>query len=156
MGTIAQLTLDLGDGAPRSVAIDTKTARLVDDLVATQQRKAERQQRMASRAVKTSATVERDKAINLVLDNEKQAWRELHDKELAAFMVERDKPFCAEDFRLWFLARGNEPPHHHNVWGACWMGAMRKGLIAKTGEHLNAHTVASHARLVVQWTKAAP
>ena len=79
---------------------------------------------------KKTANAARDEAIDLVTQNERKAWRELHDKELSRFLVERERAtFLAEDFRNWFMAQGNEAPHHPNVWGAMWMArrAARPG-----------------------------
>lgn len=96
----------------------------------------------------------RDSAIERVMEHEKKAWRELHDKELAAFLIERGSdPFLPEDFRRWFIERGNERPHHPNVWGAMWMQAARQGLVVKTGQYRHMQDLRSHARITTEWVR---
>jgi hypothetical protein len=96
----------------------------------------------------------RNAAINLVAANERKAWRELHDRELAVFLSRMGSTaFLPEDFRRWFLARGNKHPHHPNVWGAMWMSAARQGLVAKTGRYRHMQDLRSHARITAEWAK---
>lgn len=109
---------------------------------------------MATFAQYCAALVARDDAIDLVVDNERKAWRELHDRELAVFLIQQgNAAFLPEDFRRWFLARGNPHPHHHNVWGAMWMSAARQGLVKKTGCYRHMQEIRSHARITTEWVK---
>lgn len=159
MSRIDQFTLDLGDGAPRLVSYDSKSAKPLDadGNPPPRRRKAEGVLKMPPSTFRTTvrpAKAVRDAAIEQVLENERRAWRELHDKELTAFLIEKGATaFLAEDFRRWFIARGHEAPHHPNVWGAVWMAAARQGHMAKTGRYLAPQDVHSHARLCTEWTK---
>lgn len=109
---------------------------------------------MSTFAQYCAAQAARDAGIGLAVDNERKAWRELHDKELAVFLIQQGgKAFLPEDFRRWFLARGNRHPHHPNVWGAMWMSAARQGLVAKTGRYRHMQDVRSHARITTEWAK---
>jgi hypothetical protein len=143
MSRIEQYALDLGEG-PRIVALDSKTGRPLD---------ADGKP-MPMRSRPLTATQLRNVAIQRVMDNERHAWHELHDKELIAFLHEKGtKPFIAEDFRRWFMARGNAAPHHPNVWGATWMSASRQDLIMKTGRWRSPQDAPSHARPTSEWMR---
>lgn len=97
----------------------------------------------------------RDASLALVIEHERQAWRTLHDTELLRFLVLRaGHHFITEDFRRWFLERGNEPPHHPNVWGAMWRRCAAAGWIVKTGTTRTLIGRVSHARLTQEWRKA--
>ena len=97
----------------------------------------------------------RNAACNVVTDNEKLAWHALHDRELAVFLDQQGgQPFLPEDFRRWFLERGNEGPHHPNVWGAMWLQRANAGWVEKTGGFRQMACRTSHARLTSEWRKA--
>jgi hypothetical protein len=141
MSRVEQYALDLGEG-PRVVALDSKTGRPLDA----------NGKPMPWKTKPLTATALRNEAIQRVIDNEKKAWHELHDTQLVAFLAEKGKtPFIAEEFRHWFIERGNAGPHHPNVWGAVWMAAARQDLIIKTGRYRSPHDVNSHARLTTEW-----
>jgi len=144
MSRVKQYALDLGEG-PRIVALDSKTSRPLDA----------NGKPMPMRFKALTATALRNEAIQRVIENEKKAWHELHDNELTVFLAERGTvPFIAEDFRHWFMARGNAAPHHPNVWGAVWMAAARHDMVAKTGHYRSPKDVHSHARLTTEWRGA--
>lgn len=97
----------------------------------------------------------RDAGMALAIAHERAAWRSLHDTELLRFLVlQGGQPFTPEAFRRWFLERGNEEPHHPNVWGALWLRCARMGWIVKTGTYRNTTLRTSHARITPEWRKA--
>jgi hypothetical protein len=155
MSRIDQYTLDLGDNAPRMVAYDSKTAKPYIDGERPKPKRRRASLVQAPRVHSASASnAARDTGISQALQNEREAWRALHDKELALFLIEKGAAtFLSEDFRRWFVARGNVGPHHHNVWGAMWMAAARQGLVIKSGEYRHMRDVRSHARLTTEWMK---
>jgi len=53
-----------------------------------------------------------------------------------------------EDVRVGCLALGIKP-HHSNAWGGFINGRLKNGWFVKTGKHVLAKTVSSHARLVL-------
>lgn len=100
---------------------------------------------------------ERDAALVVVTEHEKQEWRVLHDRELARWLDQQGAmPFLPEDFRRWFLARGHDDPHHANVWGAMWLQCVKAGWIERTGAFRQMACRSSHARLTPEWRKAQP
>ena len=142
MSRIEQYALDLGDGTPPTIALDSRTGRPL----------GLNGKPMPVKPKPHNGAEMRNKAIQQAIENEKEAWRELHNKELAIFLAVRTAAtFIAEDFRVWFMARGNEAPHHHNVWGAMWMAASRRGLVVKTGHSRQMREVRSHARDTTEW-----
>ena len=148
MSRIDQLTLPLADGIPPWISYDSKTAR---PYVNGKPPRVKPRKRPLGQTARTM----RDGAISQVTENEKLAWRELHDRELVAFLIEQDgAPFIAENFRQWFTERGNEPPHHPNVWGAMWMAATRGSKLVRTGRMLPPQDTHSHARLTTEWVKS--
>jgi hypothetical protein len=142
MARIDQFTLDLGDGAPRVTSFDSETY------------KARRKQplRPPDWLKPPRGSTARDAAIAQVSENEKREWRQLHDQELSRFLGEKGgAAFITEDFRQWFMKRGNPAPHHPNVWGAMWMHATQQGLVLKTGRQRHMQDLRSHARLTTEW-----
>jgi hypothetical protein len=50
-----------------------------------------------------------------------------------------------EDVRAYVL-KVVGPPHHHNAWGGLVMKAMRRAVLADTGERAASKSLRSHAR----------
>lgn len=60
--------------------------------------------------------------------------------------------FITEDFRRWWMGRGNFiEPRHHNAWGAFTAAMLKAGLIRPTGRVRAAASVKSHARKMLEW-----
>jgi hypothetical protein len=93
----------------------------------------------------------RDDGMQLALFNESEPWIERAWRELLAF-AERNQTFYLEDFRLEWAAKGNERPHHPNVWGALSSRLKKEGY-AWTGIHRPSVDPRSHARAMPQWAK---
>lgn len=93
--------------------------------------------------VEQSAKQARDEAIEQVLTNAGDDWRE------RALQVIRETPasfeFIGEDIRLSCEENGIRP-HHPNAWGGLIASAVKAGLIVATGEYRTPKSKNSHAR----------
>jgi hypothetical protein len=49
---------------------------------------------------------------------------------------------CEDVRRVW----PGGPPHHPNVWGACWNGVIKQGLLVRTDEMRRPTGIKSHRR----------
>lgn len=97
------------------------------------------------------ARAARDVAIGLVSDHS-EPWMERALRMLPR-VIPLGIPFTSEQIRLQLTEAGLEPPHHHNAWGALTMNAVRRGMLADTGQQGQMHTPKSHARRTPIWVR---
>lgn len=105
-----------------------------------------------------TAAQERDAAMAGVLAAEKEANAEWLRRYYAFVELRAPRapgPFTGEDVRRAWTAMGLPQPHHHNVWGAAFNGAVRRGLVVATGDYDHMCGVRSHARKTPLYKAAA-
>jgi hypothetical protein len=86
----------------------------------------------------------RDAGIARVIEN-----NALWAADVRAFIEElpMDWTGMAEDIRrLWFDTGGSRP-RHHNAWGGVIQGAVKRGVLAKTGRRKSMNASSSHGRV---------
>jgi len=66
--------------------------------------------------------------------------------------VELPEEFTGEQLRH-IITESIGRPHHHNVWGALTMQAVRRGLLFKTGRRTKMQDRRSHARMTDVYTR---
>lgn len=66
--------------------------------------------------------------------------------------MERGLLVTGEDIRH-VVEKAVGPPHHHNAYGALVMSAVKRHLIAKTGQWTNMRDKRSHARMTPVYRK---
>lgn len=91
----------------------------------------------------------RDSGMRSTLDDE---WQSQARAAFFVFQVSGVERFITEDFRKWWIERGDfRKPRHHNAWGAFTHALRRAGLIRPTGDVKAAASVKSHARKMLEW-----
>lgn len=94
----------------------------------------------------------RDAGIAQVLENAGDDWRALYRREFEVFLKERGKlGFIGEEFRQWFLGRGNPKPRTPHAWGGAWNAMTRSGLLEDTGTVVHMREPGSHSRRSPVW-----
>ena len=70
--------------------------------------------------------------MELVLHNEKLAWKAKYDSLLPAFLAQHPI-FIGEDIRIWMLQNGLDKPHHPNTWSAKANQVVKRNDVVFTG-----------------------
>jgi hypothetical protein len=96
------------------------------------------------------ARAARDKALKKVVANAGQQWQ-AEALDSLRYYAKTHGNIIAEDFRVWWLRRGNDKPHHHNAWGALFRIAAQQGWLEMTNTIRSMSTVRSHARKSPVW-----
>lgn len=81
---------------------------------------------------------------------ERAAWFAIAIGALRTFLRRQgDKPFKAEEFRMWWAGRASfVAPHNHYVWGAFWRMVESNGMVADTRERAPATSPKTHGHQV--------
>lgn len=91
------------------------------------------------------------------LDNEKAEWIEAFLK-FAEKWAEKNPLFKCEDLRADFIAAGNPPPHHPNVYGAIAQHITKRGIgifvcyVKSVSPKTHGHPVAQYRSLKFKGT----
>jgi hypothetical protein len=85
-------------------------------------------------------------------ESEADDWKLASLRAFMAFGNTGIRHFITEDFRKWWMDRGDYfEPRHHNAWGAFTASMLKGGLIRPTGRVRAAASVKSHARKMLEW-----
>ena len=112
-------------------------------------RKPGQETRKGSSVVPRTGRELRDHGAQMTLDAEHSAWQE-HVLWAIGVYAGFGRKFTCDDLREWI----DDEPHAPSCWGAVFLGARRKGIIAKTGEYRQSSRPSSRARAIPLYTKA--
>lgn len=84
-----------------------------------------------------------------------EGWADTAMASLAEFCMQRkasgQRSFKFEDFRSFATSAGLPHPNSHKIWGALPRIAIKRGMIAWTGEHVPAQSAKTHGHFVKCW-----